>query len=344
MKIRMNKKIAIVLAALILTLSVGSVAFAASGYKDLKAWYNNIKIFKNGQQVQLDFEPFIIDGYTYVPLRAVGELFNKDFDWDGVNYTINIKDRPDANLNNMMKQIVDQQVTISTLEAKIKSLEAELDKKPTVSSLSDLKKQLNKDWGKYSDVQFDIDLYESKGNIEVRIYIDTWYDGNAWNKISTNNRTKYLQNIVNDITKNYKDVNKITGFIEDTETDKEVLTFTTSSKGTVSVTTKGSGGSSSSANLKDLENSLYKEYKDDMGIVNIILSWNKDDIEVAIYVDYKYFKNYEKGEIKEYLEEIYDDIVYKYSDAYVDGYIEDDDDGYTFYQFEFDSKGNIKLY
>lgn len=340
MKLKMNKKIAIILATLILTLSIGSAVFAASGYKDLRAWYNNIKIFKNGQQVQLDFEPFIIDGYTYVPLRAVGELFEKDFDWDGVNYTINIKDRPDSGLNAMMTQIVEQQVTISTLEAKVKSLEAELAKKPSVSSLSDLEKQLNKDYGKYKNVQFDIDLYESKGNIEVRIYIDTRYDGTAWNKITSTNLKSYLQDIVDDILYEYKDA-KVTGFIEDEKTDKEVVTFTTSSKGTVSVSTKGSGGS-----YYDLEEDLNNKFaRPSYGIEEIVAYESWDEVDLIIYVDWdNEWKYLDEREMEDVLEDIYNYIYDYYDYTDIEGVIRDDYDNSKMYDFYFNSSGYAVIY
>ena len=40
----------------------------------------------NGNKV----EPFIIDGTTYLPVRAVGEAFNKDVSWDGKTNTVSL--------------------------------------------------------------------------------------------------------------------------------------------------------------------------------------------------------------------------------------------------------------
>lgn len=284
MKIRMNKKIAIILATLILTLSIGSVAFAASGYKDLKAWYNNIKIYKNGQLAQLDFEPFIIDGYTYVPLRAVGELFNKEFDWDGVNYTINIKDKPDPGLTNMMVEIVKLQQEKVTLENKVKALESELAKKPTVSSLSDLEKQLNKDYGTYEKVYFDIDLYESnKKSIEVRMYVDLDDDYDYWKKLSESKITSLIQDIVDDIKSEYKDYD-VTGFIQDEADRVKLYTFTLNNRGKVVLSKKAGGGYY--GDLDDLEDYLNEEYGYYQKIdFEFELYEGKDYIDVSVYVD-----------------------------------------------------------
>lgn len=339
MKIKVNKKIAIVLAVLILTLSIGSVAFAASGYKDLRAWYNNIKIFKNGKQVQLDFEPFIIDGYTYVPLRAVGELFNKDFDWDGVNYTINIKDRPDTGLNAMMVQIVEQQVTISNLEAKVKELEAELAKKPTVSSLSDLEKQLNKEFGRYARIDFEIDLYESKGKLEVRIYVDLDVDYNDWDDLSKRDIEDYVQDIVDYILDNYKDVT-ISGFIEDEPIREKLYSFTVSKTGSVSLSTKTTGYS----DLDDLEYDLYDAYVDYYGIRDIELYDDGNYIDIILYVNKKDWDSSGSSNQRRVLKWIYEDIKYEYKNAYLFGEIVDYSTGKTLYNFDYDSSGNADIW
>mgnify|MGYP004495863075 FL=1 len=44
-----------------------------------------IKDFKIGseERIELDSEPFITDGRTLVPVRAVSEAFNMQVDWDG---------------------------------------------------------------------------------------------------------------------------------------------------------------------------------------------------------------------------------------------------------------------
>ena len=77
--------------ALILT---GTVAFAATGAKTLTANYRDIKIIiddvpitprdANGNIV----EPFIVDGTTYLPVRAVGEALGMNVTWDGVTGTV----------------------------------------------------------------------------------------------------------------------------------------------------------------------------------------------------------------------------------------------------------------
>lgn len=50
---------------------------------------NNI-LTKNGQNIQMDVSPQIIDGRTMVPVRAVSDSFNVTVDWDGYTQTVSL--------------------------------------------------------------------------------------------------------------------------------------------------------------------------------------------------------------------------------------------------------------
>ena len=64
-------------------------AFASTLSKTAQLVYNNIKITLNGNAVTPTdangnvVEPFIIDGTTYLPLRAISNALNLDVSWDG---------------------------------------------------------------------------------------------------------------------------------------------------------------------------------------------------------------------------------------------------------------------
>jgi len=57
---------------------------------------NNITIFIDGKYLAprdvngMIVNPIIIEGTTYVPIRAISEALNKEVTWDGISYTINI--------------------------------------------------------------------------------------------------------------------------------------------------------------------------------------------------------------------------------------------------------------
>lgn len=53
--------------------------------KKILASYRNIKIYADGKLVNTneDNEAFIYNGTTYLPVRAIGETFNKAVEWEG---------------------------------------------------------------------------------------------------------------------------------------------------------------------------------------------------------------------------------------------------------------------
>ncbi len=67
------------------------------GYRDmwadeiLKDLFEEVKIYSSGKRVLSDAAPYIEDGTTYVPLRAVSESFGADVLWDEKTKTATVK-------------------------------------------------------------------------------------------------------------------------------------------------------------------------------------------------------------------------------------------------------------
>ena len=232
------KKLAVLIAVMLLTLSVASTGFAANTMANLKAYYRNIKIMRNGTQVQMATEPFIVDDVTYVPLRAISELLDKEVTFDGLNYRININDKAGQNVNELYNQILTQQQTISQLESKIKSLETKVKEEEKIISLKDLAKQLLKE---YDEINRELEVVDLKlkgdeDDIDVEIYLDLDDDGLwvEWDSLTDSKIEKFLQNIVDDILdiKEYEDAD-IIGFIEDKDSGDELISFSIDKKGKV---------------------------------------------------------------------------------------------------------------
>lgn len=331
------KKLAVVMAIMIFTLSIASSVFAAGTIKNLKAVYNNIKIFVNGTQVSMPAEPFIIDGTTYVPLRAVSEILDKVVTWDQATYSVNINDKPGTSMTELYNQIYNYQIQISQLEKKIKDLESK--EKTSATTISAMKKQLNNDYGKYEKIDFDFDLSESKSKITVKIYVDLDVDSTRWNKLSTKDIESFLQDVVDDILKNFPD-KTISGYIEDSDASKKLVNFTVSSKGKVS-TSKSSSGSSS--DVEDMESDLHRYYSGSDGIEEVRLSISKSKLYLTVYVDkddWNYLKTSKKETI---LENMYEDIR-EYFDETIVGEIIDDYSNKVIDEFEYSSKGVVNIY
>lgn len=68
-------------AALVLVLAV--TASAATETVQATLHYKDIKIMLDGREVETPYEPFIIDGTTYLPVRAVSAALGLSVDWDG---------------------------------------------------------------------------------------------------------------------------------------------------------------------------------------------------------------------------------------------------------------------
>ncbi len=78
-----------------------SAVFADSISKTVTAVYNNIKIVIDGEKITPKdangnvVEPFIIDGTTYLPVRAVASALGKEVNWDGNSNTVYLGKMPE---------------------------------------------------------------------------------------------------------------------------------------------------------------------------------------------------------------------------------------------------------
>ena len=76
--------------------------FAAPIEKVITATYNNIKIYVDGNKIDPKdangnaVEPFIYNGTTYLPVRAIGTAFGKSVEWDGANQSVYIGKNPNS--------------------------------------------------------------------------------------------------------------------------------------------------------------------------------------------------------------------------------------------------------
>lgn len=84
----------------ILVMGLVTSAFAVS-MVNRELYYNDIKIRLNGKTLTPKdaagnpVEPFIIDGTTYLPVRAVGEALGLNVSWDGATNTVILGNDPE---------------------------------------------------------------------------------------------------------------------------------------------------------------------------------------------------------------------------------------------------------
>lgn len=89
------------------TTVAGGTVWAATGMKTIDVMYDNIKIYMDGKLVEpkdangQTVEPFIYDGTTYLPVRAVGNAIGKEVNWDGVEKVVYLGAKP-GNVENWL--------------------------------------------------------------------------------------------------------------------------------------------------------------------------------------------------------------------------------------------------
>jgi len=88
------KKLKVVSAIFLCFVLLSSTLFVygANMLKNISVAYRNITIQINGKLVPSEQEPFIYAGRTFVPLRTIGDAFNKKVDWDNAKNQITISD------------------------------------------------------------------------------------------------------------------------------------------------------------------------------------------------------------------------------------------------------------
>lgn len=116
----------LVTGVLIGAIILGGATFAKQLSEKVDIFYNNIKIFIDGTElVPKDangntVEPFIMNGTTYLPVRAVANAFGKDVDWNGETQTVYLGAKPGENKFNRANPApigTTQTITLSTNDA-----------------------------------------------------------------------------------------------------------------------------------------------------------------------------------------------------------------------------------
>ena len=85
----------------VILIACGIFSYASDIYKNISVLYNDIKIVIDGKQyIPKDaygktVEPFIYEGTTYLPVRAVAQAFDKEVLWDDKTFTVSINSKPE---------------------------------------------------------------------------------------------------------------------------------------------------------------------------------------------------------------------------------------------------------
>jgi hypothetical protein len=102
---KINKRVRIMVAGVLLAaiLICGNSALAESVQRSIEVVYNDIKLVIDGKLVTPKdasgniVAPFLYNGTTYLPVRAVSEALGKQVDWDGSTQTVYISGNDGGN-------------------------------------------------------------------------------------------------------------------------------------------------------------------------------------------------------------------------------------------------------
>jgi len=92
--IKLKRLQGFIIGVIICSLAAGGIAHASPTTRALQARFNNIRVVVDGTEIHPRdaagnrVEPFIIDGTTYLPVRAVGDAVGKAVYWDGPPFTV----------------------------------------------------------------------------------------------------------------------------------------------------------------------------------------------------------------------------------------------------------------
>lgn len=254
-KIKLYKILSLVL-GLGITLS-SAVLQGASITKTLKAIYSNIAISYNGETKRLNTEPFTVNGTTYVPLRAVGEIIGADVNW--ANNTIYINQRVSSYSE---KQIADINVENIVLKQQIEELKKKLEtfegtsdgKNLTTEAINNTLNKIKTSNKNIYDVEWTYDLKMISGALQLIVSYDSRYDEADFDKITLEQRKQFIKSICTTISAAHKDV-EIRGSLKNSSNDLERASFRYTQAGSYTY------NEAANFSLADFEKELEKRYK-----------------------------------------------------------------------------------
>ena len=118
----MKKRLVVTTLSIIMLLAFFTAsAYAENITKFLTAYYTDIKITLDGEELLMEdingnqVEAFIVDGTSYLPVRAVAGALNLDVEWDNNNNTITLTSQQEQGRKDACINAINQ---LNTLEVK----------------------------------------------------------------------------------------------------------------------------------------------------------------------------------------------------------------------------------
>lgn len=224
-----RKRLLSMILAVMIIMGAAGTALGAGNYITKKIWQGPITMYKNSQQVQLGVHPIIMDGTTYVPVRAMAQLMGMNVTWDGTSRSIFISDNTQANMAYYAQVIASHEAQVKEQKDRITKLEAEkaelqkkldeankkIDNRRTDSrSASDLEHYLNRNYDRANidgqSLVFDYTVTEKSSrqyNNRYRLLVEVSVRGNTLDR-SLRNSSEFIsfleRGVVYEIRRGYR--------------------------------------------------------------------------------------------------------------------------------------------
>lgn len=273
---------------------------ATGANNEVKGVYKNMRIVNNGAVLNLpaDQQSVIINGWTYLPVRAMGEALGQEVTWGGTadpnsvyvsggtgGLSVEEHNKRLMELNEAKQKVAAKEAEIKTLNEKIKKLEEENKKTGGSVNNTDLENRIIKnlsDNSRYNRVRFDIKIKErSSRSVDADIRIDR-ADNSDWVRLSTSMKKELAEEIVKEIQRDYKDYT-VNGYF-DADRTADSLEFYGDSRGRVEL---GKGDNSGYyGDLGRIEKYVEEnnQYRSDIRSIKIEESPNRKDLYVDVVV------------------------------------------------------------
>lgn len=239
-----------------------------------EAVISDAKIIYNGNEVKLGIKPVAIDGYHYLPVRALASLFSKDIEWNQKEHAIIIRDRLDPVMEGMKVELVNKSSTIEELQKKINDLENDIARNKKLS-LKELQDRINDEYGEFEGVTYKVMLSGNEDEVRVKVEVDLSRDKSSWSRLTSNKKKEMLEEFCPIISGEYQDA-KIKGYVKDISNSKRLLTFFNKYNGRIE--TGYYKNYSALGTLEDRFNNNYCDYLKNIHL-SFRLSGNENKIE-----------------------------------------------------------------
>lgn len=147
-------------------------------------------------------------------------------------------------------------------------------------------------------------------------------DKARWNNLSSSKQKSFLQDIADDIIREYSRAN-ITGTVYDDSNSNKLLTFETNSRGTITTET-----TNSNTNLSSLARDLRATFNGNKGVsvTEVTLDGDSSEVVANIYVNRFEWNKLGSTEKSDFTRAFLNDFKREYTTKTVFGYVRDADD------------------